>query len=446
MEIKILDEIEKGFFNNTPNFGDFIFDLVKEFYDNALLSNLKPKENEWSVFSSVILQNENLFKVITFANGTKSLPNKNYFNRDFRVFDSHGEILAMKSLKHFLVKLLAFNLIKKFNIENTYLTKEEFETFELNFEFFDIFEFYKNEKVLLKKNIYFHLYISELPCGDCTIVPIKTKDKLDNQQTGSKVVELFNTKTDLIKLPHDNTKGKCRSKSMRSDIDRENISYSLSCSDKLLFKNILGLQGKLLARLMEVVYLSSVIISNSTKEDQFEYINAILSGMCVHRRGIPVNGVSLNSLGYFLNEPRVYLVDKYLARGIGCSLSHSAYWYYGKITFTKIDPIIGFKQGTINKPKSLEKSRVDLCLNDFVREYLVLLKIYSENQKLFKNNHFEKTVCLVNEYFEGHKFEIYQLVDNIESRFYKYVKDEFVNVLKISEFLEIKKQILNKNK
>jgi hypothetical protein len=450
MDFNFLNEIEKNYLTtygeDCSNFADFIFEMVKNFYDTAILSNLKPKDNEWTVFSSVVLQNDGLFKVITFANGTKSLPNKNYSNREFRIFDSHAEVLALRSLKHFIVKLVTFSLMKRLNINNDgkYNTKEEYDTYEYNSNFFDIF-IWSDEKLILKEKVFFHLYISEPPCGDCTIVPVRYNNIADTQHTGSKVIECFNT--EYLKLPHNNEKGKCRSKSMRSDIDKDNISYSLSCSDKLLFKNILGIQGKLLSRIVESIYLSSVIIS--TKEsfvnkpiELFEYRKAISQGMSLRGRDFSMNNdISIQSLGFVLNEPSICLTNKTLLKQINTlSLSFSSYWYYGKIAFTKIDPIIGFKQGTISKPKSLEKSRVDICIHDFLREFMILLSLYSDYNSQYRNLYFDQTITRVNESVDK---PLREIIDFVASRFYRYLKEEIGVLLKIDGFLKIKKNILN---
>jgi tRNA-specific adenosine deaminase 1 len=453
--MEILKEIEASYLSKNENslneYSDFIFDLVKDFYDNAILTNFKPNSGQWTVFSSVILQNGNLFKVITFANGTKSLPNKNYSNKDSRIFDSHAEVLSLRSFKHFLVKLLTYSLMKRLNIANDdkYLAKEEFETFDLNNQLFDIFLWSSNDKVLLKDKVLFHLYVSELPCGDCSIVPIEFNNKADKLQTGSKVVECFKN-NDYIKLPHNNEKGKCRSKSMRSDIDRDNISYSLSCSDKILLKNILGLQGKLLTRLIESIYLSTVTIStpngyNESTVSKPEFLEAMSQGMNILKRNNNINKISLYSLGYTVNEPRVLLTKKHLIKerqDNSSSVSFSSYWYFGKVTFTKIDPIIGFKQGTISKPKSLEKARADVSTYDFIREYLMLVGLYSDSRNQCRNIHFDETIKIINEYETQVSKDICEMVKFISSNFYKYLKEQLTMLMRIDEFLNHKYNIL----
>jgi hypothetical protein len=245
--LELVDEINKNITDkNNIDFGQLIFEIVKDFYANGLVPSLKPKENEWTIFSSVILQNENNFKLITYSSGTKSLPNKNYKNRDYVIFDSHAEILASRALKMFLMKCLIFNMNRRnsdkdLNLKDNFtfinfLSKEEMTNFIEHEEFFNIFDFSDSlRKIKLKEKIYFHLYISEFPCGDSSIFPTLFGNNIDINQTGSKtlseVLKYLNNK-DSCKLNHDNSIGQFRTKSMRSDINKENISFSLSCSDK----------------------------------------------------------------------------------------------------------------------------------------------------------------------------------------------------------------------
>ena len=87
---------------NNNNFGEFIYNLVEEFYSSYILKSSKPQQNQWTVISAIILENNNKYKIISFSNGTKSLPNINYKSRKFQIFDCHAEILALRCFKFFL--------------------------------------------------------------------------------------------------------------------------------------------------------------------------------------------------------------------------------------------------------------------------------------------------------------------------------------------------------
>jgi len=184
-------KIKENYSSVDDQFSEFIFSLVEDFYNNTILNNLKPKDGELNIFSSIILQNKKEFKLIVFTSGTRSIPNKSSKEfQEFKIRDCHAEILAFRCLKSFLIKCITYNYIlrilspitsknqlieKQFYLSKNlqlYLSFEEFETFDANKEIFDIFEFYEKSKLFLKDFVYFHLYISEAPCGDCSIYPL----------------------------------------------------------------------------------------------------------------------------------------------------------------------------------------------------------------------------------------------------------------------------------
>jgi hypothetical protein len=388
-------------------FREFIFSLVKEFYQSTIIASNKPKKDEWTVYSSVILQNKDSFKIIVFTNGTKSLPNKNYGNRDCLIHDCHAEILALRCLKMFLMRCLIYNLIElKINNLNTddkfdylndlfftkFMSMSEYESFKTNKEFFDIFYFSSESKIMLKENIHFHLYISESPCGDASIYPC-----LDNDlnQTGSKTIDevLKYLKKENTKITHDNSISKVRSKSMRSDISHDSISYSLSCSDKLLIKNVLGLQGVYLSHIIERINLSSILISIKHNTESCESITAsLIRGLSILRRK-SIYGSLLCSRKdkMMVNEPMINITTKNLDESNLCrndknALSFSSYWYYGKSNITKLDPITGLKLGTSLKNLNYEKSGVEINDYNMFMSFLNILDLHSLIAKNIINN------------------------------------------------------------
>ena len=68
-------------FNNDINneFGNFVFSIVNDFYNDLLkTAGINFKDNHWTVISTIIMENNREFKVISFGLGTKSLGNKLY--------------------------------------------------------------------------------------------------------------------------------------------------------------------------------------------------------------------------------------------------------------------------------------------------------------------------------------------------------------------------------
>ena len=226
---------------NKPNFGEFIYDMVQEFYNLYILQPSKPQKNQWTVISALILENNKKYKIICFANGTKSLPNMNYKSRKFQIFDCHAEILALRCLKFFLINALSFHLDKS-NEKNS-LNKDEYDLFNSNEEFYDIFEFNNtSKKFRIKRGVKFHLYISEHPCGECSNIEYNNNNQKNiKEMTGSKTLEeclnIINKKMNLKKGEENINNYDCykfRTKSIRSDFKINNLSYSLSCTDKII--------------------------------------------------------------------------------------------------------------------------------------------------------------------------------------------------------------------
>ena len=57
---------------NKLNFGEFIYNLVNDFYSNYILKSSKPQSNQWTIISCIIMENNNKYKIICFSTGTKS--------------------------------------------------------------------------------------------------------------------------------------------------------------------------------------------------------------------------------------------------------------------------------------------------------------------------------------------------------------------------------------
>ena len=283
--------------NNNINFNEFIYNLVNDFYSTYILKSSKPQQNQWTLISALILENNNKYKIICFSNGTKSLPNVNYKSRKFQIFDCHTEILTLRCFKFFLLNTLIYHL-DKLNSKNL-LTKDEYDLFKANDEYYDIFDYNeKNHKFKIKNGVKFHLYISENPCGECSNIEY-------NNKTGSKTLEeILNIldKNNILNNKKENNNGyKFRTKSIRSDFKINNLSYSLSCTDKIMIRNILGYQGKYLSSILEKIFINSITINTSlinTKDNINKFKNCINYNF---RKKIENNIISIPEI-YFINH------------------------------------------------------------------------------------------------------------------------------------------------
>ena len=382
---------------NNNNFGEFIYNLVEEFYSSYILKSSKPQQNQWTVISAIILENNNKYKIISFSNGTKSLPNINYKSRKFQIFDCHAEILALRCFKFFLLNALCYHL-DKFNKKNL-LNKNEFDLFNSHNEFFDIFEYNKiSNKFILKKGVNFHLYISENPCGECSNIKYNNNNQENlNEMTGSKSLEEcldFIDKNKIIDLKQKKIEKKLEynfmTKSIRSDFKINNLSYSLSCTDKIMLRNILGYQGKYLSSILEQIYLNSITINTSlinTKENINKFKNCINYNF---RKKIENNICSI---------PEIYLINhkndtyNFKEKNEKNSLPFSSYWYFPN-NVKKVDPSNGIKTGgNIKNIDNIDFLRVKISNFDFCKN-LFNVMINFKNKKIFKKviNKIEKSI------------------------------------------------------
>ena len=189
---------------------------------------------------------------------------------------------------------------------------------------------------------------------------------------------------------------------MRSDIKKENITFSLSCSDKILFRNIFGIQGKFLYKIIHPIYISSIILSVKenllvNNETNIKIIESIRRGISLIRREdcnkIFKNGkfknIKIKKFGFNFNEPKIFLTEKnlFVKKNYNVNLnekysqSFSIFWYFTKFDFSKIDPNSGFKQGTVvNSNKfSFEKSKLEICKIEIFNNFLQFLSLYTHN-------------------------------------------------------------------
>ena len=445
---------------NKLNFGEFIYNLVNDFYSNYILKTSKPQPNQWTIISSIIMENNNKYKIICYSNGTKSLPNINYKSRKIQIFDCHAEILTLKCFKFFLINALYFHLDKENT--NNFLSKEEHDLFKSMEDFYDIFEYNQiNKKYKIKKDIHFYLYISENPCGECSNITYNNNNQQNlKEMTGSKTIEecldILNKKDNQIcenKNISNIKKYFFRTKSIRSDFKINNLSFSLSCTDKIMIRNILGYQGKFLSFLIEPIFIKALIINNSlyNKNDNDKKDNIDKFKICINYN----KRQSINKLNF--KEKKCYIPDIYFVNHkneeVGSTfkekikndknaLPFSTYWYFPN-TIKKVDPSNGIKTGgNIKDIDKLDFLRVkitnyDLCKNIF-------------NLLIDNRNYFGNYIKRIEKYILNNskkELDYYDIISLLINNDYINMKNNINNEnMEIKEFIGKKRNILNKNK
>ena len=423
-------------FNNDINneFGNFVFSIVNDFYNDLLkTAGINFKDNHWTVISTIIMENNREFKVISFGLGTKSLGNKLYDCMGYRIKDCHAEIIALRSFRRFLL-----DLIIKFlsNIEIC--------------DYFKIFNISYDQKIILKKGVKFHLYISDFPCGDCSLYPVIFNNSKEINRIGSKTIEEVLSKTS-DKMTHNNTSGLFRIKSCRSDTKIENISYSLSCSDKILLRNINGIQGKFLSSICNKIHLSSIIISanldtNYIKENEIDKI--METGINPLKR---IKEITITDKKQILvNQPKIFLITQKIFFKKENIFNFCYFWYYGKNEIGKIDPTSGLKQGSSKSDTNLIKYSLDISDYNLNVHFFIVLKAYLENSS-FSNNYFNIIIKKIEKYLTETSKTLEKLtysdLNKIFGKFkYSKKKDYLATLFGIEEFDSFKKTKIEENK
>jgi len=219
---------------------------------------------------------------------------------DVILHDSHAEVLARRGLLRVLWQEIAMHDGRNSDIGNegtrsSLLTKIP-----------------NSHRYQLRENVQLHLFVSDSPCGDASIYPLdtlsassgsmKSDDKsslpsdavpsasteYDNhnnnnglQFTGAKVIvsqettvsiedcggiEAFLLQDSRVARERIQLLGRLRTKSGRSNLQANQRSDSLSCSDKIVRWCVLGLQGRaLLHHLVEPIRLSSIVVSRDIR-------------------------------------------------------------------------------------------------------------------------------------------------------------------------------------
>jgi len=239
-------------------------------FENVLGKKGKPQQDkEWTKMAAIVQESSSgKLEVITIATGTKCIGEKERSANGFVLNDSHAEILARRLFLKYLYAEIS-------NASNDQPS---------------IFERQQGSSYKLKDGYKYHLFTTDVPCGDAFIFPkneqsSNIKRKHDSGvESSCKPSKLYKCdeelKTEQMSGDINRTGAKCVplgdqdllqtgenfhvTGALRIKPGRGNRTISMSCSDKIMKWCTLGVQGGLLYNFIKKpLYLSSIIINNA---------------------------------------------------------------------------------------------------------------------------------------------------------------------------------------
>lgn len=253
---------------NVPDF-DSIVKEIHQIYERKYPSKCKPdtRRAEGTVIAAVFaLTTDNKVKIITLASGIKCLNELDLKREDTpngrQLHDSHAEILSLRCFNYYILSKAKEMMIKR--KEGSISDSKD-----------DLFLFSKSEnKFKWNDKVKIGLYISQVPCGDCSLVIEENSETNSYAQWEDDHIKQYlisENKTVLRGRNNVSKLGYVRSKPGRMD---SIPSFSKSCTDKLILKQSLGINNCLSYDLFDgkEVFLNYLVLPNPSSHEKEENI------------------------------------------------------------------------------------------------------------------------------------------------------------------------------